>query len=365
MRALSAISDPIFDPKKPYNSLDRFFLKFIRDERDLPFIYTTLKITFIMMPIGILLFFPFIKGWVWWLLAVGYFYLNNLVLKGPFGLMFHCTNHRKWFKKKYHVFNYYLPWVVAPFFGQSPETYFCHHINMHHPENNLEMDKSSTMGFQRDKFGDFMKYFGEFLFLGIYELASYFQWRKNSRLRNKAIFGELSFFLMCGLLGYFISWQATIWVFLLPLLLYRFVAMMGNWAQHAFVDPDEPGNSYKNSLTCINVKYNHKCWNDGYHISHHVRPAMHWTDHPNYFLKTLDAYAENKSIIFEGLDFLGVFVTLMRGDYQKLADHFVNVNNTFKNDEEVIAHLKRRTAKIVRSPEVIRAEQEKREKEAA
>ena len=62
--------------------------------------------------------------------------------------------------------------------------------------------------------------------------------------------------------------------------------MMGNWTQHAFVDGEDPGNAYKNSITCINVKYNKKCWNDGYHISHHIRPAMHWTEHPTFFQKT-------------------------------------------------------------------------------
>ena len=33
----------------------------------------------------------------------------------------------------------------APF-GQSPGTYYAHHIGMHHPEENLEADASTTIG---------------------------------------------------------------------------------------------------------------------------------------------------------------------------------------------------------------------------
>ncbi|MEM9922039.1 MAG: fatty acid desaturase, partial [Bacteroidota bacterium] len=103
---------------------------------------------------------------------------------------------------------------------------------------------------------------------------------------------------------------------------------------------------YKNSITCINVKYNHKCWNDGYHISHHQKPAMHWTKHPEFFQKTLHEYAENKAVVFDGIDFLQVFVKLMRRDYDSLAENMLNIDNTFSSKEEAIALLKERTQKI-------------------
>jgi hypothetical protein len=106
--------------------------------------------------------------------AVAYTYFNNFVFKGPFGLMLHCTSHRPFFKKKYQFINYYLPWVIAPFFGHSPETYFAHHIGMHHAENNLKGDESSTTPFQRDSVKDFGIYFGKFLFRGVFDLLQYF-----------------------------------------------------------------------------------------------------------------------------------------------------------------------------------------------
>jgi len=344
MRTLPAISDPIFKPRE-YNAIDRFWLKRIRDERDLPFVYLTLKISLTMIPLGILLFFPFIQGWLWWGIAAAYFYLNNFVFKGPFGLMLHCTSHRPWFKKAYNWANGYLPWVVGPFFGQTPGTYASHHIGMHHRENNLEEDLSSTMHYQRDSLRDFLKYFANFFFLGVVTLSNYFDKHNQKKLRNRVIRGELIFFIMCIGLA-FISWQATIWVFVLPFFISRLIMMLGNWTQHSFIDPKDPGNLYKNSITCINVKYNHKCWNDGYHISHHIKPAMHWTLHPEHLQSNLEEYQKNEALIFDRLDFLQVWFLLMRRNYKKLANHLVNINGMFSSEDEAIQVLKKRTTKF-------------------
>jgi hypothetical protein len=345
MKKLGDITDPVYVQPDQFSAIDRFFLKYIRDERDLPFLYLTLHITFTMIPLGLLLYMPFLEGWLWWAVAVAYAFYNNVRFKGPFGLMLHCTSHRVLFKKEYNWMNHYLPWVVAPFFGHSPETYYTHHVGMHHAENNLEDDESSTMPFQRDSFRDFLMYFGSFLFTGIYHLAAYFFRKKRKRLLYRSVRGEVVFILFCVALS-MVNFMATLWVFILPFFLYRLVAMMGNWAQHSFIDAADPGNDYKNSITCINTKYNHKCWNDGYHISHHEKQNMHWTEHPVYFRKTLDNYISNDAIVFDGIHFLHVYFWLMTGRYDKLAANFVNLGDRYHSDDEVIAFLKSRTRKI-------------------
>jgi fatty acid desaturase len=345
MMQLAPNTDPVFVKPAAYSAADQFFLRFIRDERDLPFIYLSLKITFTLIPLAVILYLPFVNGWWFVLAAVAYHFFNNVSFKGPFGLMLHCTSHRVLFKKEYGFLNHYIPWVLAPFFGHSPETYFTHHVGMHHAENNLEDDESSTMPFQRDSVKDFAKYFGSFLFVGIYHLVAYFFRKKRKRLMYRSVRGELLFFAFCIAMC-FVSWQATVVVFLIPFFLFRFVAMFGNWAQHAFIDASDPGNHYRNSITCINTNYNHKCWNDGYHISHHVRPAMHWTEHPTFFRNTLDKYAANDAIVFDGIHFLHVSIWLLRKRYDLLAAHFVNLNGKYASDEEVIRFLKSRTRRI-------------------
>ena len=345
MLPLPVITDPVFIRPARYTATDRFLLGFIRDERDLPFVYLTLKITGSLLPLAILLYLPFVHGWWWALIAVAYQYLNNFTFKGPFGLMLHCTSHRILFKKEAGFLNHYIPWILAPFFGHSPETYYTHHIGMHHAENNLEDDESTTMPYQRDSLRGFLHYFGTFLLVGIYHLAAYFFYKKRKRLLYRSVRGELVFLLFCAAMC-FVSWPATLVVFMIPFFLYRLVAMMGNWAQHAFIGADDPGNAYKNSITCINTKYNIKCWNDGYHISHHIKQTMHWTEHPIYFQKTIDDYAANNAVVFSGIHFLHVFIWLMRKRYDLLARHFVNVGNRFENEEAVVSFLKSRTEKV-------------------
>ena len=201
------------------------------------------------------------------------------------------------------------------------------------------------MHYQRDSLKDFTKYYLNFFVFGVIPLVKYFNVRKQRKLSLKVIRGEIFFLLMClGLC--FVNWPATFMVFILPLVISRLIMMMGNWAQHSFVDQDDPGNHYKNSITCINAKYNSKCWNDGYHISHHIKPAMHWTDHPSHLKDNLEEYSDNKALIFDGVDFLFVWKNLMAKKYDVLASHVVNINKVFTSTEEAIELMKRRTAKI-------------------
>ena len=344
MRSLPALQDPSF-VAPPSTAFDRILLRLLRDERDLPFLYLTLQITFSLMPIGILLFTPVASGWVWWTVAAVYL-ITYLIYKGPFGLMIHCTAHRPLFKKEYKVLNYYLPTVMALFFGMSPETYQSHHIGMHHPENNMPEDLSSTMTYRRDSVRGFLAYLANFFFLGVITLVGYLKRKNRQKMAMKAMSGEIIFVIMCALLLW-LNAPATIVVFLIPFVMTRVIGMIGNWTQHAFIDRDDPANAYKNSITCINIKYNRKCWNDGYHISHHCRPAMHWSEHPKFFLKTLDQYAAHKAIVFEGLDFGQVFGLLLSKQYGRLATHVVNVNGAFQNEQEIIELMQYRVRPIL------------------
>ncbi|PUZ28972.1 fatty acid desaturase [Chitinophaga parva] len=345
MKSFTHTTDPVFDANRTYTAIDRFLLRFIRDQRDLPFIHLTLKITFTLWPLAILLFIPGLNNVAWWTAAAAYTFFNNFVFKGPFGLMLHCTSHRKLFIQRYDFMNHYLPWALGPLFGQTPETYFAHHIGMHHVEDNMPEDESSTMDFQRDSLSHFGRYFGRFFIAGVIDLVYYLGRKKRKSLARRAIRGESLFILACiGLC--FVNAPATIAVFILPFLISRVIMMVGNWAQHAFINPEAPDNAYTNSITCINTKYNYKCWNDGYHISHHLKHNMHWTEHPAYFQKTLQEYADHNAIVFDGIHFLHVFVWLMRKRYDLLAKHFVNIGNRFQTDEEVAAFLRERTRRI-------------------
>ena len=230
-------------------------------------------------------------------------------------------------------------------FGQTPETYFYHHVTMHHPENNEPDDLSSTMKYQRDSVRGFLYYLGSFYITGVAELVLYFTHKKRNNYAVRVVLGEIIFFMLSIALCFY-NLKASLTVFILPLLFIRFAMMAGNWAQHAFIDADSPANIYRNSITCINSFYNKQCFNDGYHIGHHLRPYLHWTEMPQDFKKNIHLYQLHNSIIFSGLDYFQIWLLLMTKNYKKLTAHFVKIND-WNDDAEIIQFLKTRTKKIL------------------
>ncbi len=340
--AFLQINDPVYRAKESYSWLDKKFLPVINDPRDLPFVHLTLALVLIFPALAVWLFVDF----SWWIAAV-YLFLNWAVFLGPFILMLHNTSHRSLFKNKFKRFNFFIPWLIGPLFGETPETYYGHHIAMHHPENNLESDLSSTMKYRRDSKWGFFQYFCEFFFIGLVELVHYLYGKKRSPIMRRVIIGELSF-LALGIALSTLNFQAGLVVFWLPLFFSRLMMMAGNWAQHAFVDAQTPDNCYRNSITCINSPYNKKCFNDGYHIGHHVRSSRHWTQMPEDFLNNIETYAREKAIVFRSLDFTSVWFLLMWKKYKTLARFYVQLDpNNPLSEAEIIALLKQRTRKIV------------------
>lgn len=341
MKALTVITDPVYTEPKSFSAYERFWLKYINDKRDLPFIHLLTAIHILVIPTAIILYTPLLQGWYWWLAYIPYFYISQMYFKGRFGLMLHCICHRKLFKKAYTWIFHYVIWFVCPFFGHTPETYFAHHMGMHHVENNMLDDASSTLPYQRDSLRGFLAYVTRFLFLGFRDTFMYFFSRKRKKFYMRLTYGEMSFYLFCiGMC--FVNLQATMMVFIVPFIFARIVMMLGNWTQHAFVNLE---NLEDNTINCINTKYNQTCWNDGYHAIHHVRPAMHYTEIPGEFLKIKDQLAKDKVLVFDGVHYLHLFIWLMTKNYDKMADNLVNVNNMFASKEEAIALMKERTKK--------------------
>ncbi|MFV0605491.1 MAG: fatty acid desaturase family protein [Niabella sp.] len=346
MKTLTTISDPTYINKSNFSRYEKFWLQIMNDKRDLPFIRLLTIIHITVIPVAILLFTPLLKGWVWWMIAIPYFYLAQFYFKGRFGLMFHCLCHRKCLKQEYQQkFHAYITWVICPLFGHAPEGYFAHHMGMHHVENNNEEDASSTMHYQRDSLVSFLSYFFNFLFLGFKETFMYLFKRKRKKLYTRLTVGEWFFIFFCiGMC--FVNLKATMIVWVIPFFFARFVMMLGNWTQHSFINRDNPDDLYTNSINCINTVYNKTCWNDGYHIIHHLRPGMHYTEMPNEFLKRKDEFAHKKAIVFDGIHYLHIFVYLMTKRYDKLADNLVNINNMFSSNEQAIQLMMERTKKI-------------------
>jgi len=333
------ITDPVYVPKERLNPLESFLSRYIRDIRDLPFLKLSLRAFLILVPWSL---FLFLWPRFYWSLAILYCAVLFFSILGPYVLMLHNFSHRPLFKKNYHFLEHILVWVLGPLCGQTPETYYVHHLGMHHVEENLPKDLSSTMKYRRDSFSDFTKYFLRFYFFSIVEMSRYLKRRDRPALLKRMLWGELSWYLAVLLL-FFFNWQATLVVFVVPLVLTRFMMMNGNWAQHAFVSQESPDDPFQSSITCINSRYNRTCFNDGYHIGHHLSASRHWTDMPDDFLKNRNEYVSHRAIVFENLDYFQIWIYLMLKRYDRLAKHFVNLDGENPlSTEEIINLLKSR-----------------------
>ena len=192
---------------------------------------------------------------------------------------------------------------------------------MHHKEGNGPEDLSTTEPFKRDSFLHWLAYFARFIFLTPFELPLYFFKRNRNDYGLKVIFAYVSFFSILGL-SYSYNPQGTITVFFVPTAICWFGLMAGNWTQHAFVDQGDPSCDYKNSITVIDSLYNERCFNDGYHIGHHLRPGMHWTEMPEEFEINRALYKEKKALIFRKLDYQAIWFLLMFKQHSLLFKYY-------------------------------------------
>lgn len=350
------ITDPVYHLPKRFTPYQKFWLKHIYDKRDLPFIQLLTVVHLTIIPVAILLYTPLLHGWHWWVVATIYFYFSQIYFKGSFGLMLHCLCHRKLFKTRGRIVNKYLFWFVCPFFGHVGDSYHVHHMGMHHVENNMPDDASSTMGYTRDKFTDFLKYWLRFMFLGLRDVLVYLFPRKRKKMYTKVTISEIGFFVIATLLC-FVNLKATLLIVVIPFIFARLVMMIGNWTQHAFVDANDPENEFASNIICLNTIYNHKCWNDGYHAVHHIRPGAHYTDIPSLFTQMLPDFEKNRTFVFEKIHYLHIFYYLMFKRYDKLAENMISINGSFVDTADAVSLLKARTRKFDLSKFPAKAEQ--------
>ncbi len=277
-----------------------------------------------------------------WLLGSLYFALWGYLVP-PVILGLHNTMHRRFIKSP-RVLGRVVPYAMSFFFG-IPTGYMEHHIGMHHAEDNMEDDLSSTLRYRRDSFVHFLAYFFRFFFLIMIELPRYLVRKRRAALARRALLSEWAYDA-CAILALWLDLRFGFFAFALPYVFVRFMMMAGNWGQHAFINTARKNDGLSNSTTCINVAYNRRCFNDGYHAGHHLKMTRHWTEMPQDFLDNIALYAREGAIVFQGLDFFMVSFLLWTGRWRLLAKHFVSLDGKARSEAEIIALLKARVRPV-------------------
>jgi hypothetical protein len=170
---------------------------------------------------------------------------------GAFTIMLHNHIHNNGvLSKRYAFFDFTLPYILEPLMGHTWDSYYYHHVKHHHCEGNGPDDLSSTIRYQRDSLLHLLCYVGRFFFLISIELPLYFAQKRRYGLAVKQVVSELANFGFMYVMAT-VNLRATLFTFILPLIVMRIGLMLGNWGQHAFVDEEDPDSNFRSSITLI------------------------------------------------------------------------------------------------------------------
>jgi len=290
--------------------IDRIGHKILRDQRDIPALRIMLSLTLTTVPIFAA---QLILGKPRLLLVLA-FYLSLTGLKFQRSVrMFsakHMEAHRTqgYFNDKYdRIFGRYVEFFLGYFYGDLPELGRTVHVRLHHKENGGDDDNATTIGYDRTNPLHFFYYLSDNIWtaLGFVPYA-YFKARGDAKNRSRMFWGITRYAIYFAAI-FLYNWRIGILYVLLPLLSMNFIMAITSWVQHAFCDPEHPDDYFACTVTIFDeVNF----MNEGYHLGHHHRSSLHWSELPAYQERILDKMKESGSLVFRDLDFMQLFFEL-------------------------------------------------------
>jgi len=292
------------------HGLDRLGQEVLRDPRDTPALRLMVSLSLTAVPIFAI---QLVLGKPRLLLAIA-FYLSLYGLKFQrFVRMFsasHLEAHRRhgYFSEKYDkIFGRYLEFFLGYLYGNAPELGRTAHVCLHHREHSGPDDTRNILGYDRTSRLDFLWYLSDNIWtvLGLAPYG-YFKARGDEKNRRRMLWGMARYYAYFGAI-FIYDWRIGTMFVLIPLLCMNFINAITAWVQHAFCDPERPEDYFANTVTVVNeVNF----MNEGYHLCHHHRAGLHWTEMPGHFERIRDRMREAGALVFRDLDFLGLFLEL-------------------------------------------------------